>query len=604
MASRGFGTRDHLKGKQLGILLLCAVAGSSWAQESNVIREVLIRGNTNVTQDAIVASMRTKVGQPYVQATLDADKASIEAMGFFSAVDVRATPLSLGSWQIVVDVKEWPRIKEIRVVGNSAITTDAILKAIKLVPGDVYNLNALKPSSDAIEKLYSSQGYFAQVEEFAPLQESPGTINISIIEMKVGSVAVQGNKRTKDWVFKRLIKTRPGDTYSQKKWILDLRRLVNTQWFDPVTNAGAPPTDLGKIDLVAGVTEARTGNFNVGLQVDPRSSVAGILRVSDTNFRGTGQTLGVNFIQATQGDGGSVDLNYSNPFFDDRQTTFNISLYSRLIYRFGGGNIGSSSSSSTTDRYNERRTGGTIGFSRPQNDALTYGLSARYERISTDNTVESSANNFVQQDGEVGVLSIASVSNRRDVDVDPSRGDWLRWEVEPGYANITKSVGPPSTLLLGSSTFVRNTLEYRTYFTNQKPRGDQLDAPRRVLALRAKYGVISGNVPFFEQFFAGGSDSVRGYAEDRFWGRQTLLTTIEYRYPLQKSFNLIGFYDYGGAWGGYDTVNDYTQSNSIRLHSGYGFGFSFRTPLGPIRLDFGWSEKGKSRTHFQIGFSF
>lgn len=593
-----------MKAKLGSILLLLALQCAVWAQDTNVIREILVRGNVNVTKEAILAVMRTKVGQPYVQATLDTDKQNIDGMGFFSAVDLRATPLDAGAWQVTVDVAEWPKIKEIRVVGNKAVKTEDILKAITLKAGDVYNLNALKPSSDAIEKLYQSQGYFAQVDEFAPLRDSPQTINLSIVEMRVNSVSVQGNKRTKDWVLQRLIKTRPGDAYSQNKWIGDLRRLVNTQWFDPVTNAGPPPSEIGKIDLVAGVTEARTGMFNVGLQLDPRSSFAGLLKLSDSNFRGTGQSVGINFIQATRGDGASIDLNYSNPFFDSRDTTLNMSVYSRLNYRFANGAFGGSTSTEDDQRYTERRTGATIGFSRPRGDDLSLGLSGRFESIKTEQSGNTSTLNFIQQDGDVAVVSFAGVRNRRDVDVDPSRGDWVRFELEPGYANIKSTTGVTDEGVLGKHTFVRSTLEYRKYYTPQKPRGTELDAPRRVIAFRARYGAISGQVPFFEQFFAGGSDTVRGYDEDRFWGKQSLITTLEYRHPLQKAFNVIGFVDYGGAWGGYDSVNSYTQSSKFSMHLGYGVGFSFRTPLGPIRLDFGWNDKGKSRTHFQIGVAF
>jgi outer membrane protein insertion porin family len=148
-------------------------------------------------------------------------------------------------------------------------------------------------------------------------------------------------------------------------------------------------------------------------------------------------------------------------------------------------------------------------------------------------------------------------------------------------------------------------LEYRQYFTNQPPRGRKdPDAPRRVLAVRAKYGAVSGTIPFFEQYFAGGSNSIRGYDEDRFWGKYTLQTSIELRLPIQRSFNTVLFVDYGGAWGGFGSVNDFKQSDKFKMHVGYGIGLSFRTPLGPIRVDFGFNEEKGSRTHFLIGTSF
>jgi outer membrane protein insertion porin family len=67
---------------------------------------------------------------------------------------------------------------------------------------------------------------------------------------------------------------------------------------------------------------------------------------------------------------------------------------------------------------------------------------------------------------------------------------------------------------------------------------------------------------------------------------------------------VVAFVDYGGAWGGYGGVANFTQDERARLHLGYGLGLSFRSPLGPIRLDFGFNDRGGSRTHFLIGTAF
>ena len=589
------------------VAALVGLAAIVAAQQASVIREIVVQGNQNVTKEAILALMRTKVGQPYIQAQLDQDKQALENTGFFQAVDVRARALELDAWQVVVEVQEYPLIKEIRVTGNNSVKTEDILKVLEVQPGQVFNLKKVQPSIAAIRKLYTDKGFFANVDDFAPLEESPNTLNVSIIELTVGNVTVEGAVRTKPSVMRKLIKTRPGETFSARRWESDLRRVYGTQWFEEVKSSERMSEEgIGKVDLTVNVKETRTATFNVGAQIDPRSGFAGFIRLDDANFLGTGQTIGVGYLQATEGGGPSVDLTYRNPFLDDRDTSLSVQLYSRVIYRFAGTTFGGDNSPTSNDRYTERRTGLTTLVGRPVGKDLTASVGIRAEEIVTDNLDDTSSNGFIQQDGRVAVLTLAGVRNRRDVDVDPSRGDWVRLSLEPGFSDITKVGGLfPDPELLGSGTFLRSTVEYRAYFTDQPPRGTKLDDPRRVLAFRAKYGVVSGNkLPFFEQFFAGGSDTVRGYREDRFWGKQTLTTTVEYRYPIQKAFNAVLFVDYGGAWGGYGSVNDYTQSDSLNLHLGYGLGFSFRTPLGPIRLDFGFNEEGGSRTHFMIGTSF
>jgi outer membrane protein insertion porin family len=589
----------------VAVFLLMALV--AWGQDqASIVKEIVVQGNRRVSREAILAAMRTKVGQPYIQENLDRDRQSLLDLGFFQAVDVRATPLEGNDWRVTVDLREQPEIKEIRVVGNQAVSTEEILNAVKefFKVGDVYNENQRNAAGRAIRDLYVRKGFgLYAVEDLNPLADSPNTLNIAVLEAKVGQVGWQGNKTTQDRVMRRLIKTRPGDTFSVNKWTNDLRRLINTQWFEQVQSIEDEQREVGRIDLIADVKEQRTGQFNVGLQLDPRNSLAGVISLRDVNFQGSGQTVGLNYLQATRGTGPSIDLDYSNPFFDNKDTTFRVSVYSRLVFRFA--NAFNNTNPIDNDNYFERRTGGTIGFSRPVKENLSLGISGRIETVKTDNLDAAPADSFIQQDGFVGVLSFGGVLNRRDRDVDPTRGDWLRVDFEPGYSDITDVGGAAvNSDILGSNTFFRTSLEYRKYFTDGPPLGRELTASRRVLALRARYGTISGDVPFFEQFFAGGADSVRGYQEDRFWGRNQLITTAELRQPLGQAFSVIGFVDYGGAWGGYGAVNNFSQSERFKLHLGYGLGLSFRTPLGPIRLDIGFNEEGRSRTHFLIGTSF
>ena len=347
------------------------------------------------------------------------------------------------------------------------------------------------------------------------------------------------------------------------------------------------------------------------MTLDPRNSFAGIFSIADTNFRGTGQSVSLNYTQATVGGGASTSLAYTNPFIDRKDTTVRFEIYSRLNFRFANTGLGGSSGPSNLNRYTERRTGGSLGFQRPTNDFDTVGLSARYEQISTsDLGVNFQNENRIQQDGTVYAAALTNIINRRDVDVDPSRGYFLRTDLEPGISNITKVGGLANTnnTILGQSAFTKGSFDFRSYVTRQKARRRQLTEPRRVLAFWLRGGTIatSGTIPFFEQYFAGGSDSIRGYPEDRFWGKNYVVGTAEYRNPLagNNGLSIVGFLDYGSAWGGFGTVNNFTQSSSPAFKIGYGLGIRVRTPIGPIRLDYGINGEGGSRAHFSIGTSF
>lgn len=595
--------------KQFGLIALWLLTAVAFSQQASTIKDIVIRGNQRVSKEAILGNMRTKVGRPYSQDDLDQDKRSLEELGFFSAVDIRATPVDLNAYLVTVDLQEWPVIKEFRITGNTVVPTSAILKVLTMKVGDVYNLNARRTSSDAIELLYGGKAYLANVDVFEPLPESPGTINIHILESRIEQILVKGNTHTKDWVMRRLIKSRAGDVYNEAKWTQDLRHIHNTQWFESVQGRRErSETEPGKIDLIADVKEGRTGQFNVGVQLDPQSSLAGIIRLSESNLYGTGQTVSLNFTQAiTIVNGGpSIDLGYINPFYDAKDTTFQASVYSRLTYRFGTPFLYGLGSPTNGSTYSERRTGTSIGFVRPINTQWSVGVSTKVEDVITYNSGAIPLNSFILQDGWIAMGGVSAIRDRRDVTVDSSRGDYLKLNFEPGYSNIDEVGGATDNrAILGPNVFLRNSVELREYWSpGQKPRGTDFEAPRRVLAARVKYGWIDGQVPYWEQFFAGGPDTLRGYDPDRFWGDQTLLMTLEYRYPIQKAFNIIPFVDYGGAWGGYGAVNDYYQSPSFRLHIGYGAGLSFRTQFGLIRVDLGFNENGTSVPDFLIGNTF
>jgi len=146
-----------------------------------------------------------------------------------------------------------------------------------------------------------------------------------------------------------------------------------------------------------------------------------------------------------------------------------------------------------------------------------------------------------------------------------------------------------------------------------------------VLESRIRAGLVDayGNtdeVPIFERFFAGGSNTIRGYRErrvgpldpntnDPVGGEATALGTLEEvmtlvsderRKPILKG---AVFIDVGDVW---DTVSDFGSS----LKTGVGMGVRVTTPVGPLRLDLGFplnevaNEKRKPRFHFNLSPSF
>ncbi len=575
------------------------MVGAALAQSSELVKEIVVVGNKKVPKEVILRTMSTKIGSIFSTEKIIKDETLINDMGFFSVVRIVPTPLEFGAYRLTVNLAEYEVIKEIRVVGNSVVPTADILKRIKYKTGELYNLRLQAESAQAVLQLYQERGYFVAVEDFGPLADSPSTLNLSLKEFKVGKVEITGETKTKKNVFAKIIRTKSGEAFNDTRWLADQKRLFDTQWFEPFEETRVPRPGTSILDLGLKLKDQRTGIFNVGLQVDPRSSFAGILSLSENNWNGSGQSVRVNYQQATRGIGPSMDLDYSNPFLDNKGTGFSASIYSRILFRFAQP-FASTSPLTNQNTFNERRTGATTGWSRIIDDFTTYGLAIRAERVVTNNIGVTDPKSFIQQDGPVAVLTASYTRDTRDAAMNASRGKYFRFQLEPGYTKIEKVGGAAPANVLGAGGFVRAYFDYRTYFTSQ-PRRKLLDDPRKVIAFRVQGGATSGKLPFFEQFFTGGDNSIRGYVNDRFWGRYMFLSNLEYRHPIQRGFSAFTFLDFGGTWGGYGTVNNFTQSGTPKFHAGYGLGIGFQSPFGPIQIAVGFNEKGQSRTHFVIG---
>lgn len=583
----------------LVLTLIFIVAGAALAQGTAVIREILVRGNSTVNTEAILATLQTGVGRPFLPDQLLRDEQAVRDLGFFRDVKILSRALGDNQVQLVVEVVEFPVVREIQVSGNTVIPTERILSLVTQPVGQVFNLRNVGPTVEAIAGLYQKDGYFAQAD-ITLAEATPGTMEVAIIERTVNDIIVEGLGRTKPWVLRRLLKTKPDTAFNEVTWANDRRRLESTQWFETLDASSLPTGEIGRFDLQLNLKEARTAQVQLGATLDPRSRLAGSFGLSDRNFRGMGQTLGVNLQQDVYGSGLSASLFWLNPYMDEKDTSLAVDIYSRVNNYFINSNLGNNNAG-LDERFDERRTGGSVTLSRPFREVYSFSARLGFEDIKTVN--ENVNTDFIQQNGSLTTLSLAIAKDTRDVAMDPAEGEYLRYAFEPALSNVNKIGGlvVNDTHVLGQNIFVRNVVDYRRFWSKRPTDPRRLADPRRVLAFRARLGYISGVTPFYEQFFAGGSDSLRGYPDQRFWGNQLLITSLEYRIPIQKAFTAAVFADYGGAWGGYGRVNEFVQSRNIKLVLGYGAGVSFRTPFGPIRIDYAFNQSGGSRTHFSIG---
>jgi outer membrane protein insertion porin family len=594
----------------------CALASAQAPTQASTVSAIQVQGNVLINEAAILSAMSTRQGRTFSEAALSQDRQSILRLGFFRTASVTSQPDGVGLVKVLVQVSEYAAPLEIRTEGVTALSQAAVAEIVARHQemGAIFNLRAVTGIRTDLETAYRDEGFFAQVDDIKFDDDSPQTLVISVIEARVASITLTGLNRTKLNTVKRVVKTREGDLYNEKSWIRDLQELQVTGWFDTFNPRRAIGDEPGEIDLAVEFVEAKTAILGGGVALDPQSRLVGTISYNDSNWRGAGQKVGVQLFQSPSGGGASGEVAYTDPFFDDKGTRLNAQIFSKVVYNFTGSGFGVIGGNDSEDsRFDERRTGLSLSLDRKLTDRhrFTYGLNAQAIRtVNLDTTGTGTGTgtqiDYIQQDGDLASLQFAYEYDTRPPSPTPYQGRVVRFQLEPGYSNITKIGGNVANLnnLLGSSTFVRSTVDYRQYWRLSPQPEDPLAAPRDVLAVRARYGRIEGTVPFFEQLFLGGSGSLRGFDNQQLWGSESMLATVEWRRAIQRNFQIIAFGDVGSAWGGYGSFNNLPQTGSFDLRTGFGVGLAFNAGIAPIRIDFAINDEGRSRTHFSFGTAF
>lgn len=570
------------------------------------VAKVVVRGNQKTPEDVIIGRLQyTKPGMDFSENGLLADLRGIRGLGFFYEDSVSASTETTPEGIVVtIDVREHPVITRINITGNKVVPEADIRKVIISKEGTVMNTVDLEKDLKAIQNLYVERGYLALAggPDLEALISPDGVLTIPITEVMVEDVRVVGNQKTRTSVILREIRTKPGQPLDYKLLQRDVERLFNMDLFEdvqpPEIQAGS---DAAKAVVIFNVKEKKTGQISLGMGFSSPQGLVGRVEYSESNFRGRAQAINALVELGGRANTTSYELGYYEPYLDKKHTSMSVSVFNKVIYRFANTVVTSPGIVVDSNLFNEVRKGGMITFARPLSDYNTAMVSLRSEKwnlhLPEGETVPSDLI-FARQNGTVSSATFRGIRDTRDIRTDPAKGSYNSLALELGRASI---VG-------GNSGSIRKiTGDFRRYFGGA-PRKTVTER-KRVLAVRAMFGFASGVVPFVEQFFIGGADTLRGYLESRFWGRRMFLFSAEYRIPLGQSLQGAAFVDIGDAWGSQYQLIESDPQGRFRQHSGFspkvGFGAGIRvvTPIGPLRLDYGIGSEGP-RVHFSIGHTF
>jgi outer membrane protein insertion porin family len=494
---------------------------------------------------------------------------------------------------LTVDEGEQYNFGEITVETQSErLNADFLRRLLPLQEGDLYESDRIEQSVDALTFAAGSAGY-AFVDIRPTYQANPETRTVDVTfnvregaRVYVERIDVVGNTRTIDPVIRRELTLVEGDAFNRTLVERSRNNLRALGFFEDVEITEVRGSEPDRTVVTVQVTEQPTGELSVGAGFSSVDSFIVNLGISERNFRGRGQNL------VARVEWGSIrqqiDFRFTEPKFLGRDVRAGWDLYhSRYDY-------------SEYSSYTYQSTGGGLRLSWPINGYTL--LSTRYSLRADDVTVPgSSCENgsgsraLCEQIGESLNSSVGYtlLVDRRNDPVRPTRG-WTG-NLRQDFAGVG-----------GDVNYIRTEVDASWYFGF---------SPEWIVSLQGSAGYIAGwngdAIRINDRFFKGGN-SFRGFetagigprdttqASSRgnalggnFYAIGTAELTVPNYLPEEYGIRTSLFVDVG-TLGELDNRYRLDENGVINekivddlaLRASAGLSVHWRSPMGPIRLDF------------------
>ncbi|ADL13687.1 BamA/OMP85 family outer membrane protein [Acetohalobium arabaticum] len=570
------------KSKFLVLLLTVAVflassnlvlAAQQELKNDNLITAIEVEGNKKISKEEILEVVETEVGEQISNQKLQNDLQAIFDLGYF--FDVQASFESYRNGvKLIFEVVENPDLKSLEFKGNKSIASKKLKEILDLKEDKLLDTNQLNKGLREIEAYYNEQGYvLAQIEDV--LMKKDGTLKVKINEGKVAKIKIEGNEKTKDFVIKRKLSLEPGDVFNADQMRQDLRDIYNLGFFKDIKpELNQTSAEKNEVALNIKVEERKTGNVGVGAGYSSSDGWLGHFEIQEKNFRGRAQRLGFRWEVGEENT--TYELSFYEPWAFGSDTSVSFSIYDRRDEK-----TGFYDPTDETDEgidYEEHEKGGSITLGHPLGYDVQGYLTYEYNKTINE-ALEGETALPEGQESNTRSLTSSFVRDTRNDVFNPTDGRKDKLSVE--YAG--QALG-------GDNDFTKYQLDLRDYTPDFMFEDNSW-------AFRFKAGLSEGldeEGLDHERYRIGGPQTLRGFKDDQFVGEEIMLFNAEYRIPFADNFTGVLFTDAGKAWNK-DEGFDFDDINKSA-----GVGVRFKTPMGQLRLDYGWQEED-SRLHFSIG---
>ncbi|WP_066800376.1 outer membrane protein assembly factor BamA [Moraxella oblonga] len=527
---------------------------------------------------------------------------------------------------------------EVQFLGEPTYESEELKELIKFKSGTVYSQKQLDESSAQIANKFGDDGYYrAQIRPINRIDDENLTVDIDYYidparPVYVRRISFSGNNKTKDEVLRREMRQLEGALTSNQKIQLSQARLMRTGFFKDVKVEVRPvPNSPDQVDLVYQVEEQPSGSSTIAAGYSQSGGMTFQVDLSQSNFMGTGNRVNASFARSETRD--VYSLGVTDPFFTVNGVSQSANAYYRKT-KYDSKNI----SNYVLDSYG---LGLNYGYPIDEKQRLNGGFFADSTKVRGGPYMGiANIKEMIDDEGNIDATNSVSFDKKYT-----TYGATLGWS----YSSLDRGIFPTKgvshnvdvTLGLGDKNYQKVVYRANAYYPLWKG---------MVLRGHARLG-YGNNLPFYENFYAGGYGSVRGFESSSLGpqsqaytylanGQRTargeeiggnavatfgaeLILPVPFKGDWAQQVRPVLFFDAGQV---FDTTNldketvnlptlGLTNNNVTyieqdkELRYSVGFGTTWYTPIGPISLSYSKPLNAKEgdkteKLQFQIGSVF
>ncbi len=472
------------------------------------------------------------------------------------------------------------KVGTVTLTGSEVFSSEDLRGLVRITSGEIYSRETVRRDILTLTEAYADKGYaFADIVPTVSLDQQTRLVNLGFTtrpgpRVYIGRIDIIGNERTQDRVIRRELRLDEGDLYSGSKLRRSRQRLNNLQYFEEVNIDTRARAEGDLLDLEVQLRERSTGQFSAGLGFSSVENVIFTASVVQNNLFGRGQSVSAN------AHIGGISQDFSLSFREPWLYGWPISLGASIFNR-----------AEDFQTFDVNRTGASLSLGRAIGEFARISAAYRYEVLDISNLSPGASGRLQQSEGKSTTSSVTPsiVRDSRDNVFNPSEGSVNSFEIHlaglGGDNRYYKAIG-------NSTWYFALPAEMTGFVRGRFGFGD---------------GFGGNDLPLPELFFLGGVTTIRGFEfrdigpEDDdgnpLGGTSFVQFNIEIGRSLGALLRLVAFVDVGNVYG---PDNDF-DIGSLRRSAG--LGVRIVTPIGPIRLDYGFKlDKKPGESSGRLGF--